>query len=150
MALFHSISAQFLFERPSRTHSIDHYVPLLEKNGRKIATKIATMRHTAVNHTAVTYLIAVERWGQQRLRIAQGAPFRNDDYRAYRPPKETPWSELVEMFEAARRGTVTLASDLCKRNTNGKVLHDVFGEMSVRAWLHYLNWHPKFALIGVR
>lgn len=150
MTLFHVLGARLLFERPAHSQSIPTYRDALARSGAQITHRIAHMRRTSHNHAAVTYTIAIERWGQQRLRVAQGAGFRPDDYHVYRPEKATAWGDLAPLFEAARRGTVALAEDLAHRNTDGKILHELFGEMSVHAWLYYLDWHPRFALLGVR
>lgn len=150
MALLYNLSAQVLFERPARARSIHHYADVLERSGREVTARIASLRHTQINHATATYVIAVERWGQQRLRVAQGAGFRPDDYTHYRPPADTGWTTLAGQFDEARQQTVVLAHDLANRNTDGKVLHERFGEMSIHAWLHYLEWHARVTLFGLR
>lgn len=139
MSLVHNIGAHLLFERPARNRRIEQFATRLERDGRNIEKRIANARRTENNRSTLIYLIGMERWNTRRLSVAQGAGFNEDDYTVYRPAADTAWDELLDQFAEARAETVALAHDLSMRDTSGRVKHDTFGEMTIPAWLHYID-----------
>jgi hypothetical protein len=146
MRYFRRIGAQVAFELPGRRRLLATYAPRLERAGETVLSRIAAVPHTEFNHRVVTHIIGIERWGQQRLKVALGEPLLDDEYTGYRPPKDAPWDGLSEQFLATRRATVELVDALVEADADPQQLipHNGYGPLTVRGWLQYLITHADF------
>jgi hypothetical protein len=135
----------FLFlEWPVRRKTARQMVDTLERSGAALKRRLEQLKDTERNRQVLNHIIGIERWGQSRLRVALGTALVRDEYNGYRPSRETGWAALKEQFAATRAETVTLAHDLDKASvTARKILHNQYGEISVKGWFRYLNIHAN-------
>jgi hypothetical protein len=120
----------------------------LEVNGLKLEARFLAAGDSLVSRRVLRHIIAIERWGLNRLRmLLQEKPFEADSSGAYYPPEGVAWSVLLLEFKAVRRELVALIPFL--ENTN-KVAHNMMGDLSARAWLKYLDFHANAESSKVR
>jgi hypothetical protein len=133
------------FERPAARRSYGELAAALERSAAKLERRLAAAADTPTNRKQLRHIIAIERWGQRRLRVALGEPPVTDESDAYQPPSRTAVPELLALFAAARRETILLARQLEARRIDpaSSVVHNQFGILSVRAWLVYLHAHAN-------
>lgn len=135
----------FLFlEWPSRRKTLAQMAHTLAQSGNALSQQFDKLRDQERNRRVLSHIIGIERWGQSRLRVALGEAFVRDEYNGYRPARETDWVTLKQQFGETRAITVSLAHDLAKAGvTSRKVLHNLYGELTPRGWLRYLNIHAN-------
>lgn len=152
MSFIMGIGAKILFELPVRGQSLDALAQGLEGSAQGIATRIENAKESTHNHKTITHLIGIERWGQSRLKVAMGEPLLQDEYDGYRPAQDTAWHALKEHFEATRQQTVELAHALGTQHVNPSqtVMHNMYGDMTLRGWLKYLDVHANLTIKLVR
>ena len=98
----------------------------------------------------LTHLIGIERWGQQRLRVALGEPLALDEYDPYRPEGED-WAGLQQCFQRTRQETISLSKSLrmARLDVGTRICHNQFGEISLLGWIFYLNFHAKLESLKI-
>lgn len=131
-----------LLEHPAARSGIAGLVKSLESHQAKIEHHI-TAKPDSPRHRAVfSHIIGIERWGQNRLKVALGAPYIRDEYNGYRPAKSDTREELLTAFRATRAETIRLAHQL---DADGKeqvcVPHNAYGDLTALGWLRYLDLH---------
>jgi len=133
-----------LLERQARGRSWTDLITSLEEAGAKLETRFEALADTPHNHELAQHIIGIERWGQRRLRVAQGEPFVLDGHGPYRPTAST-LSELRTAFADTRQKTVELAQELEATGVDPelRVRHNDFGELTLRGWLTYLDKHAQ-------
>lgn len=141
MQLVTSIATYFLLERPPRHFTTADFVRELEKGKTAVLARAQQVGASADNQRVLSHIIGIERWGQARIKVAQGAPFIQEEYNGYRPTRETPWTDLIEQFAATRQATIALVQALTPSHYEQCILHNQWGKLSVRAWLRYLTFH---------
>ncbi|HEX2618899.1 MAG TPA: DinB family protein, partial [Phototrophicaceae bacterium] len=112
--------------------------------GQQIVKRIASMPENKRNHSVITHIIGIEKWSQRRIRVALGEPFVDEEYTGYRPAKNTGWVELIPLFEATRRETIALVNQLDPSMLKQRVLHNGYGNITIGAWLRYVDVHSSF------
>jgi hypothetical protein len=97
-------------------------------------------------------VIGIERWGQQRLRVALGdAPFTPDAYGGYRPDVARGVEALVDELLATRAETVAIGRRLAAEGKAEMVVaHNSIGPLSALGWLRYLRLHADLESRRVR
>ena len=146
MSFIANIFKTLLLERPSRKKSYTDYATIFETKGSAIQDKVNGAANSEKNRKILSHIIGIARWGQSRVRVALGDPFVDEDYMdRHRPSKETGWSELKTQFAETRAASVALAKELSAENvsTDTTVRHNDLGEVSVRGWLHYMQFHAS-------
>lgn len=143
--------AHLLLERPAARIGGDALVERLEAS-RDPLVGVAEAGEDAAARKQLRHVIAIERWGQNRLRAALGdVAFERDESRAYAPPEDEPLAELVARFEAVRGETVALARRVAVGDAAAtKVEHNSLGPISARAWLRYLQVHAELEMKRVK
>ena len=127
-----------------RGSSLEDLTAELEAAGKRNLQQLMEKMPTERNYKQLNHIIGIERWGQQRLRVALGDPFRTDEYDAYRPPLGLSWNELHDVFDQTRQETLVLANRLIELGAlDEKVLHNNLGDLSVKQWLYYLRIHAN-------
>ena len=139
--------AYLLLERPAARIGVDGMTARLEATGDPLAA-FARAAEAVSAAKQLRHVIAIERWGQNRLRVALGdVPFERDESRGYAPPAEEPVAQLVERFDAVRAETVALGRRLAAADLGAvKVEHNSLGPITARAWLRYLQVHAEFEM----
>lgn len=111
--------------------------------GQAIERRINAKSDSEWNRRLLSHIIGIERWCQSRLRVALGAPFIEEEYDGYRPAMETGWDALKAQFVETRATSVALAQEISAETPSAdiKIRHNQFGDVSVRGWLHYMQYH---------
>jgi hypothetical protein len=122
--------------------SIATHAKNLEVSGQSLFERYAQAGDTAQSRKVLRHVIAIERWGINRLRMLLGEkPFAEDSSKGYYPPENSAWNALLDDFKTTRQELVALAPFL--EGTSKKVAHNMFGEISAKAWLKYLGFHAN-------
>jgi hypothetical protein len=138
-----SVVIYFVIEQPAKRQGLAKLVQALTDSGEALHRDLERIEDSDKNRGQLRHIIALEKWGQRRLKVVLGEPFVRDENHAYKPPPETPWVSLKEMFAATRAETLALAEELKQRDTTQKVLHNQFGLVSVLGWFRYLETHAR-------
>lgn len=146
MSFITNIVSNLMLERPSRKKSYADYVAMFESKGKEIERKANSAADNDKNRRRLSHIIGIERWGQSRVRVALGDPFVEEEYAPrHRPAKETSWDDLKRQFVETRAASVALVQELSAENAPAdlQIKHNSFGEISTKAWLHYLQFHAS-------
>lgn len=129
-----------------RDKSVDDLVTELEASGSRITQQLMNKQPTERNYKLLSHIIGIERWGQSRLTVLEGAPFVAGEYDPFRPPVGLSWNELQDQFKETRAKSLGMIKQLDSRSdVNGHmtVLHNDFGELNLSTWSHYLRLHAE-------
>lgn len=139
-------------ERQVRGQSLTELGQAFERSAGEVTAKLEAAPDTPNNREVAHHIIGIERWGQSRLRVALGEPFVLDRYRAHRMPDDTSMEELRAGFAATRQDTIALVKELVAADVDPsmKVRHNGLGELSLRAWLGYLDGHATREVKGIK
>lgn len=143
--------AHLLLERPAARIGVDALVEHLEAS-RGPLVAVAEAGEDAAARRQLRHVVAIERWGQNRLRVALGdLAFDRDASRAYAPPEDEPLARLVERFDAVRAETVALGRRVAAADAGAALVeHNSLGPISARAWLRYLQVHAELEMKRVK
>ncbi len=137
--------ANLFFERPARRMTLADLATKLEAAGKVIERRLSAPPDNEWNRSQIRHVVGIERWGQQRVRVALGNRLVMDEYDDYRPAANLPWEQMRATFQDTRRETVALIRELERAGVSSdtKVPHNQFGDMSVGGWFQYLNNHAN-------
>ncbi|WP_189008373.1 DinB family protein [Deinococcus malanensis] len=133
-----------VLEAPAGRSSYTELGQSLERSGTFLAGRAARAADTPANRELLGHIISIERWGQQRLKVALGQqPFQRDESRQYRPPQDASLRELRELLSQVRAGTVELVRQLhvSPPDDSLTVEHNGLGPLTAKAWVRYLTQH---------
>lgn len=133
-----------VFERPAARASYTDLGQSLERGGVFLAQRAARAADTDANRSVLAHIIGIERWGQNRLRVALGQrDFERDENHAYKPPEGTTLRELRDLLSQTRAQTVDLARQLhaAPPSEGTTVEHNGLGPLTPKGWLRYLTQH---------
>lgn len=141
-----------LLERPGQKRTIDEHATALDRLGMELQALYAAAPDTPANREQLRHIIAIERWGQRRLRVFLGEPPDDEDSNAYRPPADLDWETLQTLFAETRAETVRLATALAQAqpDPSATVTHNQYGKLTVLGWLHYLGAHASLESKRIR
>ena len=134
---------QLFFEGPARRMGLAKVIQKLSESGEALKLRFASLGAKESNLKALRHIIAIERWGQSRLRVGLGEAFKQDESSAYQPAADLSLEELQEMFVKTRGETLAIAGELDQRKVDPTmtVPHNQFGPLTLLAWLRYLTTH---------
>ena len=136
-----------VFEWLGKGASIEDLTAELEAAGKRNMQQLMEIIPTERNYRLLNHMIGIEKWGQQRLKVALGEPFELDEHNRYCPPFRLSWNELQDIFSQTRSDTLEIARQIEALEPNEtEIFHNDFGEMSVNHWLHYLRLHANIEL----
>jgi len=137
--------AQLVIERPARKLTLEELILQLELSTKQMAERLKSCVDTHNNRRQLCHVVGIERWGQRRLRVALGEPFLTEEYDHYRPSVERSWHELLDEWNATRQATLALTRDLSQVKTDQelKISHNMYGPLSIKGWLRYLDIHAS-------
>lgn len=143
--MIQKIFSQFLLERPARKWTMSAWGEKLATSGESLSQKLDKLPDSQRNRQVLSHIIGIEQWGQSRLRVGLGEPFKEEEYDKYRPSQNRSWEQLKTEFRITRRKTVALAEELDNRQVDqfSKVKHNQHGEITLGAWLRYLDMHTN-------
>ncbi len=125
------------------------YAQKLEGSGSRILQRFETIGENPSSRKILAHIVAIERWGLNRLRVLLGEkPLVMDSSKAYSPPQNSAWNSLLTDFKETRRELVALTPFL--EDAKGKVAHNMMGDLSAKAWLRYLEFHASAESSKVR
>jgi hypothetical protein len=114
----------------------------LEKSGHAVAKRFLEVGESELSKTLLAHIITIESWGISRLQMLLGdKPFVLDSSREYVPPASSTFAELQADFLQTRQALLALVPRLGQ--TNNKVQHNAFGDLSGKGWLKYLTTHAS-------
>ncbi|MCA9918406.1 MAG: hypothetical protein KC445_10670 [Anaerolineales bacterium] len=144
--------ASLFLERPGQKWTMSAWGEKLSANGDKIIQKLDKLSDKEQNRRVLSHIIGIELWGQSRMRVALGEPFKDEEYDSYRPSKNRSWEQLKTEFRMTRRKTVALAEELDNQQIaqSTKVKHNQYGELTLGAWLRYLDIHATMEGKGLK
>ena len=136
--------AALLIERPAKKLTLAQLAASLAATGQQMEQRMAEGGDTPSNREKAHHIIGIERWGQRRLQVALGEELIMDRYHEYRPASVLDWQELRAVFHATRQDTIALAQRIEKAGADAVLVpHNDFGDLSVRGWLRYLDYHAS-------
>jgi len=133
-----------LLEGPAARLSYTELAQRLERGGLTLAGRAARTADTDANRGVLTHIIGMERWGQNRLRVALGQQaFVRDEHHPYKPGAGTTLRELQDLLSQTRAQTTDLARQLhaAPPVEGTAVEHNGLGPLTPKAWLRYLTQH---------
>lgn len=143
MILFRGFFRWLIAERPASGKSFADHIAQLERGRDAVVQRHAQAASSDQNHDLMTHAIGIERWSQARLRVALGDALPDDEYDAYRPPRDTAWDDLKALFETTRAETLAIVQQLPPDALSQKVTHNSFGAMTIGGWLQYIYAHAN-------
>lgn len=140
------IASSLMFERPTRNKTMATLAAKVRDEGIAIDARCNGAADSEQNRKYLSHIIGIERWGQQRMKVALGEPFIEEEYDGYRPKRDVGWEDLKDQFNETRRETIELIQQIEKTGVSAEtqVNHNDFGNMSIKAWVRYLTFHSKF------
>lgn len=137
------------FERLGKRTTPAEMAARLEASGRSLAQRFAAEDDEPAVRETLQHVIGIERWGQRRLRVALGEPFDARGHRPFRLEDDATLDRLRVGFTTTRADSVALAKRLATTEIEPdlRIAHDDLGELSINAWLAYLDGH---ALVEAR
>ena len=132
----------FFMERRAKNSSFDELAQKLVDNGPILANQMAVATDTPANRAKAEHVIGIERWAQNRLKVALGNPLVIDEYTKYQPKNAKGFRELSSLFTKTRADTLKLVKQLKQADAGDmKVRHNDMGDITVKTWLYYLSAH---------
>ncbi|MBX3001477.1 MAG: DinB family protein [Caldilineaceae bacterium] len=141
-----------ILERSSRTLTYGQALEKLHNSGESTANRIGKGADTPKNRKQAAHIIGIERWGQRRLKVVQGEPLVIDEYDSYRPTEELSMAEMGNAFHSARQTTLALVSEMQRDGVplTKEIFHNQAQDLTLRAWLNYLNSHASRESMRIR
>lgn len=130
-----------MIEGPAKRQGLDGVTSKLEQSAKNLNTRLQTIPDTQSNRNTLRHIIAIEKWGQRRLKVALGEPLLDDENHTYKPSEQSSWEELKSLFGITRLETLAIARKLAKADPLQTVPHNQFGPLSLLGWLRYLTTH---------
>lgn len=140
-------------ERPAARQSYAELAQGLERAGIALFQRAGRAADTQANRAVLTHIIGMERWGQERLRVALGErEFVRDEHHPYKPGAGTSLRELRDLLSQTRARTVDLARRLnaSPPEESTTVEHNGLGPLTPKGWLRYLTQHADVESRRVR
>ena len=143
--MIQKILRTIILERPGRKWTMARWGEKLAANGESISNRLDKYRDSERNRQVLSHVIGIELWGQSRLRVGLGEPFKEDEYNSYRPSRSRSWEQLKAEFRMTRKRTAALAEALDDNQVDQfmKVKHNRYGMLTLGAWLRYLDMHAN-------
>ena len=143
--MIQKILRTLILERPGGKWTMAAWGEKLAANGESINHRLEKYSDSERNRQVLSHIIGIEQWGQSRLRVGLGEPFKEEEYDNYRPSRSLSWEQLKAEFRMTRKRTVALAEALDDNQVNQfmKVNHNRYGMITLGAWLRYLYMHAN-------
>ena len=130
-----------MIEQPAKRQGLAALQKRLQQTGDNLAIRLKGIKDSKENRDKLRHIIAIEKWGQRRLKVVLGEVLIEDENHTYKPVEETSWEDLKSLYSITRLETKDLARRLNNSDITQKVPHNQLGPLSVLGWLRYLNTH---------
>jgi hypothetical protein len=130
-------------ERPANRQNLDELKAAFIRTTVPVETRIRAAQTPEAEKT-IRHIIGIERWGQNRLRVALGKPLVMDEHHAYKPAEGLSKDTLLWEFRSTRLQTLELTDKLKGAIDPQYILHNTMGPLSLRGWLYYLYLHADW------
>lgn len=137
------LAKTLFFERPGKRAGLESLQGKLQTTQATIEERLSAAAGSEKDIKTLRHVIAIERWGQRRIKVALGEEFLEDENHAYKPEPDTPWADLKQQFTQTREQTLALTDELKGETLNVRVPHNDLGPMTLLGWLSYLNSHAN-------
>ena len=144
------LAKTLFFERPGKRAGLESLQTKLQTTQANIEARLNAAAGSEKDIKTLRHVIAIERWGQRRLKVALGEELLEDENHAYKPESDTPWADLKRQFGQTREQTLALSNELRGKNLDVRVPHNDFGPMTLLGWLAYLNSHANLEAKRIR
>ncbi len=143
--MLQKIMQTLILERPGGKWTMAAWGEKLAANGESLSHRLEKYPDSERNRQVLNHIIGIEQWGQSRLRVGLGEPFKEEEYDTYRPSRSRSWEQLKAEFRMTRKRTVALAEALDDSQVDQfmKVKHNRYGMITLGAWLRYLDMHAN-------
>jgi hypothetical protein len=130
-------------ERRAKGLSYPELKQVLENSQPIVSERFARGSDSGTNLERARHITGIERWGQSRLRVPLGAPLVRDEYDGYRPDDLDTMAALSQAFSSTRDDTLAILDQLQAAGVplTTTALHNELGEITIGAWVYYLNDH---------
>lgn len=139
------VFAWLLLERKIQGKSYQQYNQRFQESSSYIQNLIDLAEANQKNRWELLHIIGMERWMQSRMKVALGALLVQEEYDGYRPPDDTSWHDLKQMFIDVRKDSCDLCAKFDAKNVDPaqKIEHNSVGPLSVKAWMEYVVSHSN-------
>jgi hypothetical protein len=137
------IGVNLFIEQPAQRQGLATLQKRLQITGDELTTRLKTISDNKRNRDLLRHIIAIEKWGQRRLKVALGEALLQDENHTYKPVEETSWEDLKSLYAITRLETKDLSRQLNNSDMSQKILHNQLGPLSIVGWLRYLNKHAE-------
>jgi hypothetical protein len=130
-------------ERPAARRGSARLADELEQSADALLSTLGNSKSPERAAKQARHILGIERWGQQRLRVALGErSYERDSHQPYLPDAALNRDGVVALLREARAETVKLARRLASEG-KGRVAveHNSIGPLTADGWLRYLKVH---------
>lgn len=131
------------YERAAKNQNYDELLQRLQRNKQAVYSRMINATEFFYNRKSSIHVIGIERWSAHRLRVLLGEPLVIDEYDGYAPSDQLTMPEIAKEFQQTREATIALVKELQSKGIalTQTVRHNDLDEMSLRAWLFYIENH---------
>lgn len=137
------LAKPIFIERPGNQQSLEEHMAAFVQTTVPIETRIRKAQRPEADEI-IRHIIGIERWGQNRLRVALGSPLVMDEHHAYKPPRGLSKDRLLIEFRNTRIQTLELIQKLKGTIDPQHIPHNSMGMLTTRGWLYYLRLHADW------
>ncbi len=132
-------------EGPAKRKGLEGLVADLSKKQTSLTERFAKAEANEKNTKKLRHIIAIEKWGQNRLKVALGEAYSEDSSKAYEPSEQESFEQLQGQFADTRAETLSIAKVFEEQavDLSQEVNHNQMGPLSLLAWLRYLEVHAS-------
>ncbi len=151
-SLFGKVFRMLMVDRSAKNKSLETLTTELANSKQTILDIVTEATDNEANRKQLNHVIGIERWGQNRLKVALGEPLVMDEHDGYCPGTQIPLNDLAEAFTQTRQETLAVATKLLDVPSvaTKTVEHNDMGATTIRSWLQYIDMHGTYELRNVK
>ncbi|GEM48046.1 hypothetical protein [Deinococcus cellulosilyticus] len=135
------VIARGALDFPASKQNPSQLLKALEDTQTQLSRKFRDLPDTPENRKQLGHILAIERWGTNRLKVFNGAEYHKDSSHEYYPADDATWEDLMNQFVETRLETIRVGQEALANGKDQKVEHNQLGPLSPAGWLKYLNYH---------
>ncbi len=132
-------------EGPAKRKGLEGLMADLSKKQTSLTERFAKAEANEKHSQKLRHIIAIEKWGQNRLRVDLGQAYEEDSSKAYEPSEQESFEQLKSQFADTRAETLSIAKAFEEQgvDVSQEVNHNQMGPLSLLGWLRYLEVHAS-------